>query len=74
MFLEPFEEARDLLEDDDERIVARNDALRGLYGFRIRSLRAREIQDDSYRKEDTCTSENDIRGREHLDIRYQTLL
>jgi hypothetical protein len=31
-------------------------------------LRAREIRDDSYRKEDTGTRENDIRGREHLEI------
>ena len=62
MFLEPFEEARDFLEDDDERIVARNNALRRLYGFLIRSLRAREIHDDNYRDEDTGTSENDIRG------------
>ena len=73
MFLEPFEEARYLLEDDDEHIVDRNNALRHLYGFRIRSHRAREIQNDSYRKEDTGTSENDIRGREHLEIQYQTL-
>ena len=61
MFLKPFKEARDFLEDDAKRIVARDDALRRLYEFRIRSLRAREIQDDSYRDEDTGTNENDIR-------------
>ena len=71
MFLEPFEEALDFLEDHDELIVAHTKALRCLYGFRIRSLRAREIRDDRYRKEDTGASENDIRGREYLEIRYQ---
>ena len=62
MFLKPFKEARDFLEDDAKRIVARDDALRRLYEFLIRPLRAREIYDDNYRDEDTGTSENDIRG------------
>jgi hypothetical protein len=68
MFLEPSEEALDLLEDNDECILARNNVLCSLYGFGIRLLRARENQDDSYRDEDTGTSENDIRGREYLEI------
>ena len=73
VFLEPFEKALDFVEDHDELIVAHTKTLRRLYGFRIRSHRAKEIQDDSYRKEDTGASENDIRGREYLELRYQTL-
>ena len=62
MGLEPFEEALDFLEDDDKRILARNNVLCHLYGFGVRWLRAREIQDYRYRKEDTGASKNDIRG------------
>ena len=62
MFLEPFKERLDLLEDDDERILVRDNILCGLYGSDIRSLRARETPNNSYRKEDTNASENDIRG------------
>ena len=68
IFLKPYEEILDLLEDDDEFIVARNNALCRLYGVRIRSLRDRETQDDSYRNEDTSTSENGICWWEYLDI------
>jgi hypothetical protein len=50
MFLEPSEEALDLLKDNNERIVARNNALCSLYGLGVRSLRAMVIQEDSYRK------------------------
>jgi hypothetical protein len=68
VFLEPFEEVLDLLEDNEKCIVASSNALCRLFGFGIRSHRAREIQNDSYRKEDTGTSENDIRRREYLEI------
>jgi hypothetical protein len=68
MFLESPEEALDLLEDNDERIVTRNNALCRLYELCMRPLRVREIQDNSYRKEDTGTSENDIRGFNYLQI------
>ena len=70
MFLERIEEISDSLEDDDERILARNNVFCGLYGFDIRLLRAREIQDDNFRK-DTGTSENDICRWEYLDIRFE---
>ena len=62
MFLEPFEGIRNSLEDDDERILAGNNVLCHLYGLGARWLRAREIQDDSFRKEDTGASENGICG------------
>ena len=38
MGLEPFEEALDFLEDDDKRILARNNVLCHLYGFGVRWL------------------------------------
>ena len=60
MFLEPLEEALDLVEDNNERIVARNSALCRLYGSRMSPLEACEIQDNCYRKEDRGASENDI--------------
>ena len=41
MFLERFEDIFDLLEDDDERILARNGVLCRLYESDIRSLRER---------------------------------
>ena len=45
MGLEPFEEALDFLEDDDKRILARNNVFCRLYEFDVRWLRATEIQD-----------------------------
>ena len=62
MFFELFEEILDSLEDNDRSILACNNILCNLYGVCIRSLRERETQDDSYRKDDTSTSKNDIRG------------
>ena len=44
MFLEAFEDALDLVEDNNERIAARNNALCRLYGSRMSPLEACEIQ------------------------------
>src|SRR6266702_1053422 len=59
--LEPSEEAFNALEDIDERISARNNVLCRLCGFGIRTVRVMEIQDKSYKEEDTSTSKNHFR-------------
>ena len=62
MFFELFEEILNSLGDSDKSILACNNILCRLYGVCIRSLQEKETQDYSYRKDDTSTSKNDIRG------------
>ena len=67
IFLESSEEILDTPEDIDERVLTCHDVLCRLCRFGIRRARGMGIRDHSYRKEDTSASENDIRGREHLE-------
>jgi hypothetical protein len=66
--LEPSEEKINALEGGKDRILARDNVLARLRGFGIRKVSVREIEDNSYRKEDTDTCENDTGGWESLEI------
>ena len=55
------------LEGLEDRILARNDVLCRLCEFSIRMSQYGKIEDNSYRKEDTDSSENDTRGWESLE-------
>ena len=68
ILLEPSEEILNALEGCKDRILARNDVLSRLCGFGIRKSQHGKIEENSYRKEDTDTSENEIGRWEILEI------
>jgi hypothetical protein len=68
MLREPSEEKINALQGRKDRSLSRDDVPCRLCGFGIRKVSVRENEDNSYRKEDTDTCENNIGRLEMLEI------